>query len=185
VAQFTFKLRAVLRQREVVEQGCQREVAVLEADRVAVKAEMTRLDETLRAALTDLRQNQLRGELNLSFLAAHRRFMFAMQRQAAVLIQKLDAAQKKVDAARVKLAEAAKQRRIIEKLRERQHATWAEAINRKETAAMDEIAMQMTTENMREQWANGVGETDSESETDSITAAESDMASLDQPENRL
>jgi flagellar FliJ protein len=173
MAQFTFKLQAVLRQRDLQEQECQRDLALLQADRVAVQTELKRLDDTLRAAVADLRQNQLTGELNLSFLAAHRRFVLAVQRQTAVWLTKLDAAQKKVDAARVKLAEAAKQRRIIEKLRERQHAAWAEAINRKETAAMDEIAMQMTSERMREQWS------------ESVLGTDHDRVIADQPENGL
>ena len=172
MAQFTFKLRAVLRQRDLLEQECQRDLAIVEAQRVVIQTDLKRLDETVRAALADLRQNQLTGELNLSFLAAHRRFMMAMQRQGALQVQKLDAAQKKVDAARVKLAEAAKQRRIIEKLRDQQHAAWAEAINRKETAAMDEIAMQMASESMRKQWADGV------------SGADNIGVIADQPENR-
>jgi flagellar FliJ protein len=173
MAQFTFKLQAVLRQRELLEQECQRDLALVEADRVAVQTELKRLDDMLRAAVTDLRDNQLRGELNLSFLAAHRRFILATQRQTALWLQKMEAAQKKVDVVRLKLAEAAKQRRIIEKLRERQQAAWAEAINRKETAAMDEIAMQMTSDSMREQWSESVRETDD------------DSVIVNQPENRL
>jgi flagellar FliJ protein len=173
MAQFTFKLRAVLSQREMIEQGRQRELAVVEADRVAVQLELKRLDDTVRAAVADLRENQLTGKLNLSFLAAHRRFILATQRQGVLLLQKLDAAQQKVDAARAELAEAAKQRRIIEKLRERQQAAWTEAINKKETAALDEIAMQMTSENMRQEWSDNVGK------------ADSDNVVWDQPENRL
>ncbi len=156
MSQFKFKLQAVLRQRDLIEQECQREVAVLDAQRASVAAELRQLDETVRNAVADLRQNQLVGDLNLSFLAAHRRFMLAMQRQGVVLVNKLDAAQKKVDAARVKLAEAAKQRRIIEKLKEHQQTAWADALNRKETAAMDEIAMQMSADSMREDWRAGV-----------------------------
>jgi flagellar FliJ protein len=156
MAQFKFKLQAVLRQRDLIEQECQRDLAIVEHERAAIAAELKRLDDTVRVALADLRQNQLVGELNLSFLAAHRRFMLAMQRQGADQVQKLDEAQKKVDAARIMLAEAAKQRRIIEKLKEHQQAAWAEEIDRKETAAMDEIAMQMTSEAMRTEWHDGV-----------------------------
>jgi flagellar FliJ protein len=154
MAVFHFKLHAVLRQRELAEQGCQRDLAVAQAARAVVQAELARLEEAMRAALADLRQNQLVGSLNLSFLAAHRRFILAMQRQTAVQLQKMQEAQSKVVAEQARLAEAAKQRKVIEKLRERQHAEWAEAIARKESAAMDEIAGQMTVESMREQWAS-------------------------------
>jgi flagellar export protein FliJ len=49
-----------------------------------------------------------------------------------------------VDSARVSLAEAAKQRKILEKLRETQEQRWREELSRKETIAADEVAMQLT-----------------------------------------
>jgi len=153
MAQFKFKLQPVLRQREIIEQQRQRDVAAAECgaggDCGRVEADGA---DGGRCADRSSARNQLVGPLNLSYLAGHRRFMIAMQRQGVAVAQKLEAAQKKVDAERVKLAEASKQRRIIEKLREKQQAEWLEAANRKETAALDEVAMQMSTETMREQW---------------------------------
>jgi flagellar FliJ protein len=152
MASFVFKLHALLRQRELVEQQCQREFAAAQAEKVREETELKRLDEVVRVAVADLRQNQLIGELDLSFLSAHRRFMFDMQRKGLIQLEKVDAATKKAAAVRLKLAEALKQKKIIEKLRERQLAAWNEALARKETAAMDEIAMQMSAMTMTEQW---------------------------------
>jgi flagellar protein FliJ len=84
--------------------------------------------------------------------------MLAMQRQGAAIAQNLEEAKKKVDAERTKLAEASKQRRIIEKLREHQQTAWQDAVNRKETAALDEVAMQMSTEQLRADWASAAME---------------------------
>ena len=147
MAKFVFQLHAVLRHREIVEQEKQRAFAAAAAAVTAAKGELKRLDESVQQALADLRANHLTGSLDLSFLAAHRRFMLAMQRQGLVLMQKLQEAQKKVDAAQAELAEAAKQRKIIEKLRERQLARWAAEVNRKEAAQLDEVATQMTYQN--------------------------------------
>ena len=144
MAKFVFQLQGVLRRREIVEQEKQRAFAVAQSVKTAAQAELKNLDESVQQALADLRANHLTGSLDLSFLAAHRRFMLAMQRQGLVLMQKLQEAQKKVDAAQTELAEAAKQRKIIEKLRERQQARWAEEIGRKEAAQLDEVATQMT-----------------------------------------
>jgi flagellar protein FliJ len=152
MAQFKFKLQAVHRQRELLEQERRREFAVAQGKLVLEQQELKRLDETVRLAVTDLRENQLIGPLNLSFLAAHRRFMLAMQRQGLAQLAKVDAAKKVVDAVRVRLLEAAKQKKIIEKLREHQELEWKEAAARKETAALDEIATQMSTVSMREAW---------------------------------
>jgi flagellar FliJ protein len=152
MAQFKFKLHALLRQRELAERECQRGFAVAQAALVAEQQELKRLDETVRAAVTDLRNNQLVGSLNLSFLAAHRRFMTAMQRQGMAQLQKVDAAQKAADAARQILMEAAKQTKIIEKLRDKQLEVWQAATAKKETDQLDEVASQMSTVSMRQEW---------------------------------
>jgi len=153
MAKFNFKLHAVLRQRELIEQECQRDFAIAQAAYAREQAELKRLDEIVRAATVDLRENRLVGPINLSFLAAHRRFMADMQRQGVAQIQKVEMARRKVEEVRIRLNEASKQRKIIEKLKEKQLAAWSEATAKKETAAMDEIAMQMSTMTMREQWA--------------------------------
>jgi flagellar FliJ protein len=147
MAKFVFQLQGVLRHREMVEQEKQREFALAQAAKSAAQAELKALDEAVQQALADLRANHLTGSLNLSFLAAHRRFMLAMQRQGIVLMQKVQEAQKKVDVAQAALAEAAKQRKVMEKLRERQHTRWAEEISRKEAMQLDEVATQMTIQN--------------------------------------
>src|SRR2546430_2230675 len=103
MAAFVFKLHGVLRHREMIEQEKQRAFALAQAERAAAQVEIKRLDETVQQALADLRANHLTGSLDLSFLAAHRRFMLAMQRQGLVLMQKLQAAQKKGDAAKPSL----------------------------------------------------------------------------------
>ena len=54
----------------------------------------------------------------------------------------------RVLAAQTGLAEAAKQRKIMEKLRERQQERWQAEQSRKELALSDEVAMQMTFQNI-------------------------------------
>lgn len=144
MAKFIFKLHGVLRHREMLEQEKQRAFALAQAEKAGAQAALKNLDEAVQRALADLRANHLTGSLNLSFLAAHRRFMMAMQRQGLELMAKLQEAQKKVDAVQAELAEAAKQRKVMEKLRERQQSRWAQEIGRKEAAQMDEMATQMT-----------------------------------------
>jgi flagellar FliJ protein len=141
---FVFQLQGVLRHREMVEQQKQRAFALAHAERAAAQAKLKKLDESVQQALADLRANHLTGTLDLSFLAAHRRFMLAMQRQGITLMQKVQEAQKKVDAAQAELAEAAKQRKVIEKLRERQHDRWTQDAVRREMTQLDEVATQMS-----------------------------------------
>ncbi len=119
MAQFVFKLQVVLRHREIVEQEKQRVFALARAEKDRIQQEIRTLDEAVRKALVDLRGNHLTGVLDLSFLAAHRRFMLSMQRQGLSLMEKFVEAQKKMEAARLELMEAAKQKKLLEKLSER------------------------------------------------------------------
>ena len=143
MARFVFPLQSLLAHRERVEQERQRDVALVRAELVSAEAELARIDAAVRDALDDLRKNHLTGPIDLNYLAAHRRFMMAMQRQQLERQQQAKVARAKVDAAQKLLAEAAKQRKAIETLREQQHARWADDQSRREAAALDEVAMQM------------------------------------------
>ncbi len=144
MAKFVFQLQGVLRHRESIEQQRQRELALALAERAMVEEQIHRLDEKAKAAMTDLRANHLVGTINLAFLASHRRFMMAVQRQGMALVEQLRARQKLVDIAQAALAEAMKQKKLLTKLRERQQDRWSAAINRKEIADLDEVATQMS-----------------------------------------
>lgn len=147
MAKFVFKLEAVLRQRKHVEGERQRALALVQAQMTQLQNELRLVNETVQTSTTDLRENRLVGKLDLHFLAAHRRFTLATQRKAMQLVQKMALVQRSVDEARLALAEAAKERKAIEKLREKHHQRWAEDIGRREAAQLDEISMQMSYEN--------------------------------------
>lgn len=144
MAKFVFQLQAVLRHRERVEQDRQRELALAIAAQAAVQTQIRQLDESVQAALTDLRTNHLVGVVNLPFLTAHRRFMLSMQRQGLGLLEKLRQEQAKVTQAQAFLSEATRDRKMMEKLRQRQHQRWTATLAAKERADADEVAMQMS-----------------------------------------
>jgi flagellar protein FliJ len=155
MSKFIFKLEPLLRQRKRDEQERQRELAQRELVVVNLQHELKRLDESLKGASDDLRNNHLTGAIDISFLTAHRRFLLSMKRQGAGLIQQIAAAQAHVDQARLKLIEAAKQRKVMEKLREKQFARWREGQARREQADMDEIGSQIGYANVTEDLALG------------------------------
>ena len=144
MAKFTFNLDGVLRQREHVEQERQRDFAIVQKELTQLQAELRELDGVQQAATEDLRNNRLVGHVDLSFLAAHRRFMFAMQRKGMGIVQRIALAQRKVDEARAALAEAAKARKAIEKLRDNRLEQWRLAESKKEADALDEAGMQLS-----------------------------------------
>jgi flagellar protein FliJ len=143
VAKFVFKFDGVLRQREHVETQRQRELAIIQQEMTRLQNELRQLNESVHGSTDDLRNNHLTGRLDLTFIAAHRRFMLAMQRKGTALVQQIAGVQKRVDVAQAALAEAAKQRKIMEKLREKSFERWRTDLTRKEMMETDEIAMQI------------------------------------------
>ena len=146
MAKFVFQLEAVLRHRKMLEEQRMRELGVAQAEMAKLEAELRGMDEATKGVSQDLRDNRLTGTLDMAFLAAHRRYVLAMQRKALALAQRMAAQQQVVDAARARLAEAAKQRKIIEKLRERQHGRWKSEQSRKELEQLAEVNMQLALE---------------------------------------
>ena len=142
MARFVFNLDPVLRQRLLAEQERQRDVAVLQAEMVRLQNELKALNDSMQASAADLKDNRLTGPIDVAFLAAHRRYSVAMQRKGMQLVQDMARQQRKVDDAQRLLAEAAKDRKVMEKLREKQYERWRQEQAAKELAATDEAGMQ-------------------------------------------
>jgi len=151
MSKFVFQLDGVLRQRKHIEEQRQREMAGIQGELAALEFELRAMDRVVGESTADLRNNRLVGRLDMAFLAAHRRYTLAMQRKATALAQQMIAVKSRLEDARKALLEAAKQRKIIEKLRENRKARWAEDLARRETAALDEIGAQIGYRNVMEQ----------------------------------
>jgi len=146
---FVFQFDAVLRQRLLAEQERQRDLAVLQAEMVRLQNELKALNDSIQASAADLKDNRLTGPIDVGFLAAHRRYSMAMQRKGMQLVQDMARQQRKVDDAQRLLAEAAKDRKVMEKLREKQYERWRTEQAGKELAATDEVGMQLAQRAMR------------------------------------
>jgi len=155
MARFVFKLAGVLKQRLHEERRRQRELAERQANLAALQQRLKELNDRVQQTNDDVRSNHLTGPLDMNFLAAHRRFLAATQRGAVEIVQRMAIAQKQVDEALAHLAEASKQRKIIEKLREKQFERWRAEQDRKEVAELDEVAMQMSYQNLVPQETDG------------------------------
>lgn len=144
MARFVFNLDGVLRHRALVEREKQRVLA----DRQALVAKLTRelreMDQQVQAATAQLRDSKLVGRLDLSFIAAHRRYTLAMQRRAIEQARRIATAQHAAEQARAELVEAARERKVIEKLRERRYQQWKADVDRREAAQLDEVGTQMS-----------------------------------------
>src|SRR5687768_6543055 len=106
MAKFDFKLEGVLRHRKNVERERQRELAVVQAQLQQLESQLRELDREVQAASGDLREHRLVGRLDLNYIAAHRRFVGAMQKKGMGLVQRMAIVQKQVEEARKLLAQA-------------------------------------------------------------------------------
>src|SRR5947207_13142923 len=157
MARFKFQLAGVLEHRKNIEEEKQRALAMVQMQMQRLKDELQDLDRVARGAIADLRENRLTGQLDMSFLAAHRRFTGSVQRKAMAIVQKMALVQREIDAARAGLSAAAKQRKIIEKRREKQLARCKEQRNRAENEEVDDIGMQLAFRQLGEAQAAAAG----------------------------
>jgi len=150
LARFLFKLETVLRHRERIEQERQRDLALLQSELTRLQSLVRGIEDEMQKSTADVRDNHLVGKLNLAYLASHRRYMLGMQRKGLDLVEQINAQQQKVNEARAALAEASKQKKILEKLRERQQSQWSADVARAEASAADEMATQMSHASLSE-----------------------------------
>src|SRR5437016_13649571 len=144
MARFVFQLEGVLRHRMNVEHYRQRDLALAQAQMAPLEAQLAALDAQMQTSNADVRENRLTGRIDLNFLTAHRRYLGATQRRAMEIAEKMAAVQRKIDKARQALIDAARDRAVLEKLREKQETAWQIEIDRKEAAALEEVTTQMT-----------------------------------------
>jgi len=143
MARFRFKLNGVLRQRRHIERQRQRELAVVQGEMARLQDDLRLITAELKTAEEDVLTHHLVGRLDLNFLAAHRRYVLAMERRGMALVQKMANLQRQVETAQKALAAAAIQRKVMEKLREKQWERWRADLDAREAAQADEVAMQL------------------------------------------
>jgi flagellar FliJ protein len=150
MARFVFQLQSVLRHRERIEEGRQRELAFVVSELVRLERERQSLIFDMEENAAEVRNHHMTGKLDMAYLAAHRRYMLGMQRQLGAMAPKIAQQQKVVNEARAALAEASKQKKILEKLREKQHDCWSADQERREAGALDELNTQLSFRELSE-----------------------------------
>lgn len=139
MARFTFKLDGVLEQRKNAERQRQRDVATAQQTLLKLQAEIDALAAISRTSAAELRSSRL----SAAALAAHQRFILSMRHKGRALRQQHADAGRELRDAQAALTEAAKQRKVMEKLRERDHAKWSEAQQRRDAQEADDVARQI------------------------------------------
>ena len=147
---FKFRLDPLLRIRKHAEEERKGALAQVQGKLNEQTNRARRYDEMISQEHHTLRDGLLVGTLDPRRLAHHRRYVNSMMRGLVQTLCERAGTQKEADKARQVLIEAVKQRKVLEKLRERRQADWRGQQDRIERAALDEMGL-VTTRRAREE----------------------------------
>ena len=137
---FTFGLERVRELREHAESQAKEHLAASLGQRLRGAAMLAQTSEELAAAAEAGKPEQ--GERQAAAdLLAHQRWMEALRRDQETAALSLDRLDAEVDARRSALGEASRDREVLERLKQRRAAEHKAVLQRREGAALDEIAL--------------------------------------------
>ena len=139
---FKFRLETVLKLRQQHEDEKRRVVNdLLERLNAAQEAAL----EMNQAILTEgqrLKDAQLEGNIDLTWIGHYRTYVSTMQRAIKAKIEEVAAIQKELILARAQLAQAAREKKVLEKLKERRCQAHQAGIDHAAAEQMNEVATQ-------------------------------------------
>ena len=138
MSRFVFKLQSVLEQRVNAERQRQRDFADAQRRTVRIERELETIKEALHGG-TALR----RGLIDPRVLLAQARYQSALQQKLASLRSQMETARKAMGIAQAALVEAAKQRKIMEKLRENQQRRYETDQQRRDARDYDDLSRRL------------------------------------------
>lgn len=138
---FQFKLQPVLDVRQIEEDQKKRIVGELQAKINDLQQQALQLNETIKEHGLQLKQQHAAGQVDLSWVAHYRSYVMHARQLINQRIAEVGQVQKKLVVARGELAEAAKKRKMLEKLKEKRQERYDADVARHEAREMDEIGM--------------------------------------------
>ena len=142
---FRFRLQPVLRLRQQQQDQKKRRVAELIDQVNTEQNHALALAQGMQTEGETLKQQYLAGKIDLAWVAQYRRFVTATQQAINERIRRVGVIQHDLQRARLDLSEAAKQTKILEKLREKQKKRYQAALDRIEVSQIDDIATRAYT----------------------------------------
>lgn len=142
MSRFVFKLEGVLKHRQRLEQQLQTQVAQKCHHQQRLRQDLDGVVHSLAQLQTELRR-RLVGRLDAQWLAAQQRYCQSIQHRAAKLQAELAALETDIAAVRQALVDAARQRKAVQTLRQRQQQQWADQQRRHENREHDEAASRL------------------------------------------
>ncbi len=136
---FIFKLESLLNMRRKREELVVQELAAAQAAKVRIVNKISDTKKIVNALIEDSK-SYLKASIRIDSLLISRNYIELLKKQLAALEIELRTADEKILQVKQKLAEAVKQRKIIEKLKENQFTQYKKDYNKNDNAQMDEIA---------------------------------------------
>jgi flagellar protein FliJ len=144
---FEFRLEGLLEHRRQIEKDHQRKVAEIQQEAQILNRRIRDAQTRIVLENRTLTGQQLVGVLDMAYIAHEKRYVGNLHMQIAMAMQDLQGVEERIAAARVELLAAARARKVIEKLRDKQLARWRLEQDRKESAEMDEMGTQIAMRN--------------------------------------
>ena len=131
-----------------------RVVGVIQAEINNLMEKVKEAERAIREQNRKLTAEQLMGKLDLTYIANEKKYVGTLQMLIVQTLQKLALVERQMMVAKGELLAAARERKVIEKLRERQYERWLLAQNRREAAEVDEIGTQIALRSRFEEMQN-------------------------------
>ena len=136
-----FKLKAVLKYRKTLEEQAQQRLAEILGVESALQIKQGEINGHLEALTAQLLQKQRQG-LPILELCLYEDQIDHHRQQQEHLLQQLEEIKCLVNERRQELLVAARERKILETLKEKQLAEYLRKLDRKERTMLDEISLQ-------------------------------------------
>ncbi len=140
MAKFRFRLDPLLKARRRSEQTAQLAVAELERERIIIQDTLRHYQHEISGGKDTLRDS-LTGAVDMKSLRLQAGAALHLVRKARQAVLQLAGLSKRLETARGRLIEAAKQRRAVELLRDRRYQQWKAVLEKAEIDALDELAV--------------------------------------------
>jgi len=147
---FKFSLEPLLDVRKEAEKEKQRKVGKIQLEENELLGKIRHMEQTIRDQIRFLATQKLTGKLELTYITQGKAYVGNLNMRIVQTMQQVAVVRQRLNAARAELLEAARARKVIEKLKEKQRLRWQEEQARKEAAFMDEIGTQLALRRMRE-----------------------------------
>lgn len=140
---FKFRLEPLLKLRKAHEDEKKRAVGVLLSEIHEQQRQALEMDVQLQQEGDLLKEQYMQDNIDLDWVSHYRRYVSSVQHAINQRIDNVTKIQGSLNHARAELAEAAKQKKILEKLKEKKQKRYHAELRRQESRAEDEMATQV------------------------------------------